>query len=348
MTNNPRRLERPAGPGTKRGTETMQFSPATREGVKLRMALSGPSGSGKTYSALRIASALPGDRVALIDTERRSSCKYAGEANPDGGAFEFDVLHLQPPYHPDRFVDAMRAAVDAGYSTVIIDSITHAWNGQGGVIDLVDGFGRKYSGNKFAGWKDVKPIENRFIGAMLDLDAHLIVTMRAKTEYVIAERNGKKSPEKVGMAPEQRAGIEYEFDVVLDLDHHNRAFASKTRCSAIAGQSFVKPGADLAAILTDWLSVAEGVGPGGLRNVEEMTARAYNDLMAVACKRSGVNREDFKAKWGAPAKVPSGERVNALNWVKSHVGASEIPGDSTAPKGYDGDPGEDDHGVSNA
>lgn len=226
------------------------FKQAVKYAAKLRLAIAGPSGGGKTYTALAIASHL-GKRIALVDTEHGSASKYAD-------MFTFDVLELRPPFHPDRFGEAIRAAAAAGYDVLILDSLTHAWNGEGGLLDLVDEIARRMkTSNTFAAWKDATPIQNRLIEAIVGAELHVIATMRSKQDYVLesVERNGRtvQQPKKVGMAPVQRDSMEYEFDVFLDMDVDNNAIVQKTRCPQLAGRVFAKPGADVAGILRDWL-----------------------------------------------------------------------------------------------
>ena len=224
------------------------FRRATKQQAKLRMALIGPSGSGKTYTALRIASHL-GTRVAVIDTERGSASKYADK-------FSFDVLELDS-FHPQQYIDGIKAAEAEGYDVLIIDSLSHAWAGKDGALELVDKAAKRMqSGNTFAAWRDVTPLHNALVDAMLQSRLHLIVTMRAKTEYVVEkdERTGKTVPRKVGLAPIQRDGLEYEFDVVADMDLDNNMIVSKSRCEALTGAVIAKPGEDVANILRAWLS----------------------------------------------------------------------------------------------
>lgn len=224
------------------------FKQAVKHESKLRLAIAGPSGSGKTYTALAIASALGGP-VAVVDTEHGSASKYAD-------LFGFDVLEMEAPFHPDRFIQAIREAAAAGYKTIILDSLSHAWNGQGGLLELVeDAQKRMKTANSFAAWKDVTPIQNRFVEGIVAAPIHVIATMRSKQEYIQDrdERTGKTTVRKVGMAPVQRDGFEYEFDVFLDMDVQNNAIVSKTRCPALTGKVFNRPGADIAGILIDWL-----------------------------------------------------------------------------------------------
>jgi len=225
------------------------FNKAVKEESKLRMAIAGPSGSGKTYTALAIASALAnGKPIAVVDTEHGSASKYAD-------LWGFDVANMHAPFHPDKFVVALREAEAAGYAVIILDSISHAWSGTGGVLDIVDEAAkRSKSGNTYMAWKEGTPVQNRMIDAIVQSGIHVIATMRSKTEYVLADTgNGKQSPRKVGMAPVQRDQFEYEFDVVLDMDIDNNAIVSKTRCPALTGRVFAKPGADVADILAGWL-----------------------------------------------------------------------------------------------
>lgn len=224
------------------------FKKAVKAESKLRLAIAGPSGSGKTYTALAIAMNLAGGRpVALVDTEHGSASKYAS-------LFNFDVAEMHPPFHPDKFISAIREAQQAGYVVLILDSISHAWSGTGGVLDIVDEAAkRSKSGNTYMAWKEGTPVQNRLIDAIVQSGIHVIVTMRSKTEYVLADVGGKQAPRKVGMAPVQRDQFEYEFDVVFDMDIENNAIVSKTRCPVLSGRVFARPGADVAGILVDWL-----------------------------------------------------------------------------------------------
>ena len=227
------------------------FAPAVKTESKLRMAIAGPSGSGKTYTALAVAAELvPGGKVAVIDTEHGSAAKYAD-------LFKFDVAHAAPPYHPDGLIKLVTYAANNGYDVIIVDSTTHYWSGAGGVLDLKDDAERRMRNpNSYTAWKDVTPIHQRMVDALISVPAHVIVTMRSKQEYVLVEKNGKQVPQKMGMAPIQRDGFEYEFDVMMDMDVKNVGHVTKTRCPALTDRDFVKPGADMAAILREWLTGA--------------------------------------------------------------------------------------------
>ncbi len=207
-----------------------QFHKATRKRGKLRLAIAGPAGSGKTYSALLIALGL-GGRIATIDTERGS-----GELYDRLG--EYDVCTIQPPFEPKKYVEAIRAAEDLGYGTIIIDSPSHAWMGQGGLLD-VHGHIADKTGNSWSAWRQVTPKHNELVDAMLQSKCHIIATMRSKMEYAQVEENGKKQVKKLGMSPIQRDGMEYEFTVFIDLDQQHTATATKDRTTLFDGQYFV-------------------------------------------------------------------------------------------------------------
>ena len=232
------------------------FKRATRTSAKLRLGLVGPPGSGKTYTSLRVAHHL-GGRVALIDTEHGSASKYA---LPNGGTedregFTFDVMELEA-FNPKTYIEAINLAEKEGYDILIVDSLSHAWVGREGALELVDKAASRSRGNSFAAWRHVTPLHNQLVDAMLGTSCHLIATLRSKMDYV-QERNehtGKTQIRKVGMQPVQREGIEYEFDVVGDLDQQNDLTITKTRCPALLGMTIPKPCSGFAALLDAWLN----------------------------------------------------------------------------------------------
>jgi hypothetical protein len=232
------------------------FKKATKTRAKLRMAIHGPSGSGKTYTALAIALNLVehGQRVAVLDTEYGSASKYSN-------IFDFDVMEITDNYHPDQVGQAIRAAAEAGYGAIVIDSGTHFWNGTGGFLELVDREvanmrARNQKPDSFAAWKVVDPIYKRMVASILSAPIHVIITLRAKTEYekTTGENGGKGGIRKVGMAPEMRDNFQYEMDIegMLSIDHD--LVIGKTRCAAIDGKLFHRPGKELAATLSGWLN----------------------------------------------------------------------------------------------
>lgn len=222
------------------------FKKAVKHESKLRMAIAGPSGSGKTYTALSIAVKL--GKVAFVDTESGSASKYAD-------LFDFDVAEIHAPFHPKKYIDAIKAATDAGYDVVVLDSLSHAWSGTGGILDIVDEAAKRIKGNSYMAWKEGTPIQNRLIDAIVTTPIHIIGTMRSKTEYTITQDSrGKNIPKKLGMAPIQRDGFEYEFDIMMDMDIDNNGIVTKSRCPELSGRVFAKPNGEVSDILKNWLS----------------------------------------------------------------------------------------------
>lgn len=236
---------------------------ASREQAFLRMALAGVSGGGKTMSALRLARGLvesmmqagiiEGDiqgKIGLVDTERRSAQLYAH-------VVPFKTIALSAPYTVDRYLDAVHALEDYGCAVIIVDQISHAWAGKGGLLEAKDQLA-KTAKNDMQPWADITPIQNSFIEGLLEAECHLIVTMRSKGAWVmerVTKADGREviAPKKVGMSPVQRPGIEFEFTTVLDLEHGTHlATASKDRTELFSGVKALmdeKWGARLAAWL---------------------------------------------------------------------------------------------------
>lgn len=251
----------------------MQFQLCENTGFFLRVGLVGPSGSGKTYTALAIATALGYERIGVLDTENRSARRYA-RTFPR----RFQSLELSH-FSPRDYIEAIHAAEAAGIEVLIIDSLSHAWMGRGGVLEMVDQSARRQSrggsqGN-FNGWREVTPEHNRLVDALVQAKLHLIVTMRVKTEYVVEKSDGGKSvPRKIGLAPVQRDGLEYEFDVVGDLSPEHDLAITKSRCPAIADLVVARPGAELAESLRAWLDGAAVEASDGEDAAEAEVAEA--------------------------------------------------------------------------
>ena len=233
------------------------FKQATRKQSKLRMTIDGPAGAGKSYTALRFAHQLAnGGKVAAIDTERGSLSKYAGDA-PDGVPFEFDVLELAQ-FSPEKYTEAIVAAGKAGYAVLVIDSLSHAWEGTGGALEIKE----RQGGNQYTAWRAVTPIHNRMVDAILQSPCHVIATMRSRMEFVQeTDASGRVQVKKLGLAPIQRPGMEYEFDLVCDMDYAHILTVSKSRCSAVADLKMEKPGAEFMRPVMEWLSTGAAARP---------------------------------------------------------------------------------------
>lgn len=269
-----------------------QFHKAERKKGKLRLGLAGPAGSGKTYSALLIAFGL-GGRVAMIDTERGS-----GDLYDHLGAY--DVCSIEAPFEPRKYVEAIHTAEDLGYETIIIDSLSHAWVGQGGLLD-VHGHIADKTGNSWSAWRQVTPKHNELVDAMLQSRCHVIAAMRSKMEYTQVEENGKKQVKKLGMSPIQRDGMEYEFTVFIDLDHHHTATATKDRTTLFDGQYFV-PTVETGKTLLAWL---ENDG-----KAEPEFARREKPISAQTSVQTGARTEEKPGRKAAALEAATKATVN--------------------------------------
>jgi hypothetical protein len=227
----------------------MAFKKAVRQRVKARIGLCGPAGSGKTMSALKLAFGIVGSggKVAILDTENESASLYAHLGN-------YDVDVIKPPFTVDKYINGIREAERLNYDLLIIDSLSHAWAGTGGILELVDAKTVSANGNKFAGWREATPKHNSLVDAMLQSPMHVIATMRSKTEYILVEdEKGKKVPKKVGMAPVQREGLDFEFSLVFDIDQERHiATSSKDRTEIFDG-FFGKLTEEHGKAIREWL-----------------------------------------------------------------------------------------------
>lgn len=189
---------------------TFQFAPARREQVGLLIALAGASGSGKTYSALRLARGMaPSGKIAFIDTEARRGLHYAEQ---------FDFMHadMRPPFRPARFIEGIRAAEEAGAEVVIIDSFSHEYDGEGGIMDWADELaasGVKSPGN----WKDPKLAHKKLMNALLQCRANVIFCLRADEKIEIVRENGKTLVRPLGWVPICEKRFMYEMTASFTL-----------------------------------------------------------------------------------------------------------------------------------
>lgn len=274
---------------------------ASRAQTRLRMAIDGPSGGGKSRTALILATALARHtkkKVGVIDSEKGRASNHADIPLPDGTRLEFDVLELAD-YSPKAYVSAINEFEQAGeYGALVIDSLSHAWAGEGGALEIKD----KVGGNNFTAWAEVTPMQNRLMNRIIGCKMHLISTLRTKTEYVQErDADGKTHIRRVGLAPIQRKGIEFEFNIYgsIDLDHTLRI--TKSDCEPIDGAVVNKPGLDFARPIIDWLET--GTSSFELSNTDKVATRPMvEELAKLVCERAGCSRakfeEDFYLKYG--------------------------------------------------
>lgn len=305
------------------------FAPATRKQTKARIALAGPSGAGKTLTGLKLLHTLTGCEtiadgtatIAVVDTERDSADKYAadptipgvGDMTPEqAGGYGFSKVS-PITYDPRNLVTAIEDAAHAGFTGLQIDSLSHYWFGAGGILELVDLFARHHGGRSMDGWKDVRPIERAYIEALMSFPGHIVVCLRSKQRYDIEDGNdGKKRVTKLGLQPDQREGLEYEFDVVGDLDAEHYLRVNKTRCAALDGQVIHKPGEDLARQLLDWL--AHGEPPQAIEWDAVLARCATRDDLSAwwqRAQRAGQSHL-LRDKFAARGQEISAARITAL------------------------------------
>ena len=300
---------------------------AERRRAKLRLALVGPTGSGKSFSSLQLGFGL-GGKVGLIDTENGSGDLYA-----DVG--DYDIIPLDAPYTVSKYRDAIREFEQAGYSVIIIDSLSHAWVGEGGLLDKQGRLAAK-GGNSYTAWREVTPDHNRLVEQMLRSPAHIIATMRVKTEYVLETNDkGRQVPRKVGLAPVQRDGLEYEFTVVLDIEANHVATAGKDRTRLFDGWADrISP--ETGKMLLNWLNTgAEPEVAPKKRTAADFLAELHPRLMSIASeeefeaieKEPGVQWAFKNLSNGAAAELAAmwAEARDRLNKIEEEVGAANEP-----------------------
>lgn len=240
---------------------------ATKADARLRLAVMGPTGAGKTWTALEIATGIArnmNNKICLADTEHKSASKYADN-------FEFDTVPLDEYGKDPETMTEMLEQLD-DYDVMIIDSLTHAWKE---LLDEINKLTRtKYNGNSYRAWSEGTPKQEALVEAILDYPGHVICTFRTKMAYEVNNEDDF-TVKKVGLEPEQRDGIEYEFDNVINMHlDSNTAEVSKSRISGIDQEElFEKPGPELGQKFYDWLK--EGVQ-------EEATDHQINKLKEIA------------------------------------------------------------------
>jgi hypothetical protein len=217
---------------------SFEFKPAKRDNVKLLISLAGASGSGKTFSALELATGLsPSGKIGFLDTEARRALHYADR-------FTFMHADMKPPFPPEKFIEGIRAAEDAGMEVVVIDSASHEYDGEGGIMDWADqlaegtpkpGIENPRKPNDGDGWKDwlIKPVPSpgnwkepklahkKMMNALLQLRCHVIFCLRADEKIRIippsAETKWKTAIEPMGWTPICEKRFQFEMTMSLTL-----------------------------------------------------------------------------------------------------------------------------------
>lgn len=208
------------------------FKKAEKKQATLKLAITGPAGSGKTYSALRLAKGLGAKKIAVIDTENGSASLYSDR-------FAFEVAEIAAPYTTEKYIEAIRAAENGGHDCLIVDSLTHAWAGPGGLLEQKEALDKRPGSNSYTNWAGITKKQDALTAVLLQSPLHIIVTMRSKQDYALqTNEKGKLAPVKLGMAPVQRDGLDYEFTVVFDVAMDHQAQTSKDRTELFGDQTF--------------------------------------------------------------------------------------------------------------
>jgi nucleoside-triphosphatase THEP1 len=284
------------------------FTRATKKQARLRAALYGPPGAGKTFSALSIATGL-GERIAVIDTERCSASKYAGQ-------YVFDVCDLDDR-SVDSYIRAITAAAQAKYDVLIIDSLSHAW--QELLVEVERLAAAKFRGNTWSAWSEGTPKQRRLVDAILSYPGHVIATMRSKIEYVVGEHNGKTAPRRVGLAPEQGKGIEYEFDLLVELSQEHIAHVVKDRSGLAQDRLIEKPGPEFGRELAAWLSDGQPVQqtqPAQPAQPQKQPAQQAETKTAAVNAEIQYHPSLHDPVWGLIPALPRAHSVDMVNQLR--------------------------------
>lgn len=277
---------------------TIQFRKASRKKSRLRLGISAPPGCGKTMGSLFLAygimkSAYPNiseseiwDKVFFIDTEEGSGELYTNKTKNNIHIGEFQYNRISAPFTAIKYLDNIHAAEAAGAEVIIIDSLTHAWAGSGGLLDkqgkIADADPKK---NSYTAWRTITPEHNALVDAMLQSSAHIIGTMRSKTDHAMETGvNGKIQIRKLGLAPVMRDGVEYEFTVFFDISDQAVAHATKDRTDLFSSINATGVLEKREFIITpkvgeeifDWLNTGAEPPPPLLELVKEMAADVQN------------------------------------------------------------------------
>ncbi|BDV41567.1 hypothetical protein GURASL_04900 [Geotalea uraniireducens] len=310
------------------------FQKAVRKRAKARIGICGPAGSGKTMSALKLAFGIvgPTGKIAVLDTENESASLYAHLG-------DYHVAVIKPPFTVEKYISGIREAEKLGYDLIIIDSLSHAWAGTGGILEFVDSRTESAKGNKFAGWREATPKHNSLVDAMLQSQMHVIATMRSKTEYVLVDdERGKKVPKKVGMAPIQREGMDFEFTLVFDVDQERHiATTSKDRTEifdGFHGKLTEEHGSSIRAWLESGESAQNHAGTTQEQQPSGPKSITQDQVMELEAKISevGADRDKFLAYMGVNRleDIPAERMTAALKALEAKTKKSDgTPGTVT-------------------
>lgn len=304
----------------------IKMEAAVRSQTKIKLALSGTSGSGKTLSALLLGFGLvkaanptlsDADvwrKICVIDTENRSASLYEGYRLGGFTVGTFNKINLNAPFSPQNYVEAIDVAERGGIEFLVIDSLSHAWQGEGGLLDI-QGAVTKRVGNTYTAWREVTPMHNRLVDKIMQCDMHVCMNMRSKTEYVLEDDDrGRKVPKKVGMAPVFRDGIEFETTIFFEVAQDHSVNASKDRTGMFDQQYFVIT-PDTGKKIWGWLSTAEP------EDTQPVAAPEITEAVAADVPKS---------KFISPDDMSHGELMKEITDIYDSVKDSLSPNDKRA------------------
>lgn len=277
-----------------------QVKKAKREKIYVKLALMAPSGGGKTYGSLRLASGMAEEikketgkdaKILLANTEQKRGYYYANE-------FDYDIVDIEPPHNPEKYVELIDFAVSEGYDILIIDSSSHEWEGKGGCLEL-----QQQAGGTYQAWGKITPRHNRFIDAIADSPIHIIATMRGKDQYEVnKDERGKTSVQKLGVGAKQRDGFEYEFTCTFLIDQKtNCAEVQKDNTHIFEGEGSTLLTENHGRKIIQWANSGEGYTPVAKKDTTEPPADKLSSLkdeiitLMGGIIESGVSKDEVYA-----------------------------------------------------
>lgn len=269
----------------------MEIKKASKQEAKLRIGLSGASGFGKTYSALLLAYGMTGDwsKICVIDTENNSASLYSNLGN-------YNVIDLQAPYNPEKFIDALILAENSGMTTLVLDSITSEWQGSGGCLEI-----HEQLGGRWQDWAKVTPRHQAFIDAILQSKCHVITCVRRKIEYSLdTDSNGRMKVTKLGTKEQTREGFEYELTVNFEIINENHLCkASKDRTGLFMNKPEFVINSSTGVKLISWARSTITKQKLQQKIVECMTIQELSDLyknnldLAKSMEQEFINKKNL-------------------------------------------------------
>lgn len=286
-----------------------QVKKAKREKIFVKIALMAPSGGGKTYGSLRLATGMKEEikketgkdaKILMVNTEQKRGYYYANE-------FDYDIVDLDAPYEPEKFVDVIKFAQDEGYDILILDSTSPEWDGSGGCLEL-----QQKAGGTYQAWGKITPRHDRFIHAIADSPIHIIATMRGKDQYEMnTDEKGKKTVQKLGVGAKQRDGFEYEFTCTFLIDQKtSTSEAQKDNTHLFQSRGAILLSEQDGRDIIKWANEGEGYTPidrnSAPQELSNDITTVKKQIVAKATELGGAKNEkvnEVAKKYGNPNKI---------------------------------------------